>query len=251
MVATAERRAGLAQADLGLMGTGTDARDATRPNHPRSTATSAVPPPPSDLAQPTPRSKGNLFWAFAYNIAAIPLAALDCSSRWSRAAMAFSSVFVVGNSLACASEAPRWRDTTEVMTTPTSRPPGTHPPPTSTRPAGTTPWGPARARACPPTQRPAAPLHRPAAASPTISTASSDRGQAQQGMVEDKVLMTCLTQISALTSAGGGGALDDHRRCRRRTQRRRQPGGRGEDHRGDFRPSRSRSPPRRPARRHP
>jgi Cu+-exporting ATPase len=93
--------AALAQADLGLaMGTGTDAAieasDLTLVRGDLQAAPDAI-----RLARATLRTiKGNLFWAFAYNVAALPLAALGLLNPIiAGAAMAFSSVFVVSNSL--------------------------------------------------------------------------------------------------------------------------------------------------------
>ena len=91
----------LAAADLGLaMGTGTDvaieAGDLTLVRGDLRVAADAI-----RLARQTLRViKGNLFWAFAYNMAAVPLAALGVLNPMiGGATMAFSSVFVVGNSL--------------------------------------------------------------------------------------------------------------------------------------------------------
>ncbi|GAA2755735.1 Cu+-exporting ATPase [Actinopolymorpha rutila] len=93
--------AALAQADLGIaMGSGSDvaieASDLTLARGDLRVAADAI-----RLSRSTLRTiQGNLFWAFAYNVAALPLAALGfLNPLVAGAAMAFSSVFVVTNSL--------------------------------------------------------------------------------------------------------------------------------------------------------
>jgi Cu+-exporting ATPase len=100
----------LAESDLGIaMGSGTDVAMASAAmtlmrNDPRAVADALV------IARLTSRKiRQNLFWAFIYNVVALPLAVFGfLDPMWAGAAMAFSSVSVVTNALWLTRWQPKW-----------------------------------------------------------------------------------------------------------------------------------------------